>query len=160
MAELSAVCESFLPPSQDVVGRGDLTDAEWARLEPLLPPQRSGKAGRPPHDHRRLLNGLLWLERTGARWCDLPSRYGKWQTVASRFYRWLRAGVWDDVLVALRQTEGAEGTHGCLRLVESAVAPRLQPNAAWVRGRARRPGGATVVALPPPSATVRTATTF
>ena len=52
-----------------------LTDAQWRRLEPLLPPERP-RTGRPNHDHRTILDGILWVLRTGAPWRDLPERYG------------------------------------------------------------------------------------
>ncbi len=58
----------------------------------------TGRTGRPTHDHRTILNGILWILRTGAPWRDLPDRYGAWQTVYSRFRRWRRAGLWDDLL--------------------------------------------------------------
>jgi transposase len=75
------------------MNRHELTDEQWARVEPLIPPLRSGRRGRPYHDHRRILNGLLWLAKTGAPWRDLPDRFGPWKTVANRFYRWRRAGI-------------------------------------------------------------------
>ena len=90
------------------MSRKDLTDAQWERLRPLLPPQRAGR-GRPAKDHRPIINGLLWLDRTGAPWRDLPAEYGPWQTVAARFYRWRRAGVWDRVLAALQTQADAKG---------------------------------------------------
>jgi transposase len=61
----------------------ELTNTQWERLQPLLPPQKP-QTGRPALDHRRLLNGILWMLRTGAPWRDLPERYGAWSTVASR----------------------------------------------------------------------------
>jgi transposase len=73
------------------MGRFDLNDRQWARLEPLLPPQRP-RTGRPNHDHRRIVSGILWALRTGAPWRDLPERYGPVGTVSSRFYRWREAG--------------------------------------------------------------------
>jgi transposase len=90
------------------MGRGDLTNEQWERLRPLLPPQKP-KVGRPAEDHRRIVNGILWIDRTGAPWRDLPERYGPWRTVASRFYRWRKAGVWDRILRALRRQTDAEG---------------------------------------------------
>jgi transposase len=57
----------------------------------ILPPQKP-KVGRPAENHRRIINGILWIDRTGAPWRDLPERYGPWRTVASRFYRWQKAG--------------------------------------------------------------------
>jgi transposase len=89
--------------------RHELTEAEWDGLAPLLPPQKP-RPGRPAKDHRTVLNGILWILRTGAPWRDLPARYGSWQTVSSRFRRWREAGVWDRLLTA-RQTEAAhDGT--------------------------------------------------
>ena len=86
--------------------RHELTDDEWARLEPLLPPQKPA-TGKPNRDHRTVLNAILWRLRTGAPWRDLPERYGPWQTAYSRFRRWRLAGVWDRVLAAL-QADGDE----------------------------------------------------
>jgi len=77
--------------------RGDLTNEQWERLQPFLPPQKP-RTGRPALDHRTILNGILWVLRTGAPWRDLPERYGKWTTVYSRFQRWRKAGVWDRIL--------------------------------------------------------------
>ncbi len=88
--------------------RGDLTHAQWERLQPLLPPQKP-KTGRPAVDHRRLLNGMLWVLRTGAPWHDLPERYGPRRTVASRFYRWRKAGVFPQLFHTLKQQADATG---------------------------------------------------
>src|SRR4051794_23897436 len=88
--------------------RLDVTDAQWQRLEPLLPPEKP-RTGRPNHDHRRVVSGMLWIHRTGAPWRDLPERYGPVGTVSSRFYRWCRAGVWDRILSALQAEADARG---------------------------------------------------
>jgi transposase len=62
------------------MGRGDLTNKQWAKLEPLLPTGK--KAGRPPKwTKRQLSNGIRWRTRTGAPWRDTPARYGPWQRV-------------------------------------------------------------------------------
>src|SRR4051794_15442178 len=81
--------------------RGDLTDEQWHRLEPLLPPEKP-HTGRPNEDHRQILNGILWIHRTGAPWRDLPRRYGPVGTVSSRFYRWRKAGIWQRILSDLQ----------------------------------------------------------
>jgi transposase len=60
-------------------------------------------------DHRRILNGSLWILRTGAPWRDLPERYGPWRTVASRFYRWQKAGIWNQLLAAVPAQADAAG---------------------------------------------------
>jgi transposase len=82
--------------------RHELTDEQWVRLKPLLPPQRP-TTGRPANDHRTVLNGILWILRTGAPWRDLPERYGSWNTIASRYRRWRLAGIWDTVLRTLQE---------------------------------------------------------
>jgi len=90
------------------VKRHELTDAQWRRLQPLLPPERP-RTGRPNHDHRTILNGILWILRTGAPWRDLPERYGPVGTVSSRFYRWRQSGLWQGVLEALQTDADAAG---------------------------------------------------
>jgi transposase len=62
------------------LSRGDLSEAEWRLLEPLLPPER-GRKSRPAFDNRQIVNGILWRIRTGAPWRDLPEKYGKWMTI-------------------------------------------------------------------------------
>jgi transposase len=90
--------------------RHDLTDQQYERLERLLPPERPPKGsqgGRPFVSHRRAINGLLWLDRTGAPWRDIPERYGAWSTLASRFYRWREQGLWQRILEALQEQADA-----------------------------------------------------
>ena len=90
------------------MNRGDLTNEQWERLEPFLPPQKA-HTGRPALDHRIVLNGILWILRTGAPWRDLPERYGKWTTVYSRFQRWRKAGIWDRLLKDVQALVDQEG---------------------------------------------------
>ncbi len=90
------------------MNRGDLTNEQWEQLAPLLPPQKP-HTGRPGLDHRTIVNGILWVLRTGAPWRDLPERYGRWQTVASRFYRWQQAGIWDQLFAAVQQEADQAG---------------------------------------------------
>jgi transposase len=73
----------------------DLTDDQWNLLRPLIPPHKSGpgKSGRPVKDDRAILNGILWILKTGARWQDLPARYPPYQTVHRRFQNWNQAGM-------------------------------------------------------------------
>jgi transposase len=89
--------------------RHELSDEQWDRLASLLPAQRP-RTGRPAKDHRTVLNGILWVLRTGAPWRDLPERYGSWQTVYSRFRRWRDAGIWERVLVTLQADAAHDGT--------------------------------------------------
>lgn len=71
--------------------RHELSDEEWALLQPLLPAIQT--RGRRYQDHRRLLNGMLFRISTGIPWRDLPERHGPWQTVYSRYRRWSRSGL-------------------------------------------------------------------
>ncbi len=80
--------------------RYELTDQQWRRLEPLLPPEQP-RTGRPNHDHRTILDGILWVLRTGAPWRDLPERFGCGVKVQTRFSRWAKAGVWERVFDSL-----------------------------------------------------------
>jgi transposase len=126
----------------------DLTDRQWERLRPLLPPQKP-YTGRPAKDHRTVINGILWILRTGSPWRALPERYGSWKTVSSRFYRWQRAGVWDRILAALQRQADAEGRlDWTLHFVDSTVVRAHQHAAGAKRGtRQLRRLAAVVVAL-------------
>jgi transposase len=79
-----------------VVGRGELTEKAWVRIEPLLPPVESG--GRRWRDHRQVINAILWKLRTGAPWRDLPERYGPWKTAHERLRIWTADGTWERIL--------------------------------------------------------------
>jgi transposase len=83
----------------------DLTDEQWEVLEPLIPdpPRREDRRGRPWRDPRDVLNGILWILRTGAPWKDLPERYPPYQTCHRRFQRWIEEGVLGGVLEALAE---------------------------------------------------------
>jgi transposase len=116
--------------------RKELTNTQWERLQPLLPPQKP-QTGRPALHHRRILNGILWILRPGAPWRDLPERYGAWSTVASRFYRWRNAGIWPRRLEAVQQQANVEGTsNGAIQYVEGTSVRAHQHAAGAPRGAA------------------------
>ena len=81
--------------------RYELTDEEWNQIVSLLPPENSGKQGRPSKCNRTILNGIVWIARSGAPWRDLPERYGPWQTVYSRFRKWMEDGILDNIFRVL-----------------------------------------------------------
>lgn len=86
--------------------RHDLTDEQWALLEPHLP-SREPRRGRPWQDHRRVIDGILWRTRTGSPWRDLPPSYGCWKTIYNRHRTWSADGTWDHVLQELQR--GSDG---------------------------------------------------
>jgi len=82
--------------------RHDVTDEQWALLEPLLP-DRTPRRGGQGMDHRKVVNGVLWRARTGCPWRDLPASYGNWKTVYNRHRRWSADGTWTNALDGLRR---------------------------------------------------------
>jgi transposase len=88
----------------------DLTEAQWQVLRPLFTPKRrSDGRGRPWRDARAVLNGILWILRTGAPWHDLPDRYPSYQTCHRRFQQWQRDGTLTRLLHALAEDLRARG---------------------------------------------------
>lgn len=89
----------------------DLTDLQWASLNPLIPEptRRNDRRGRPWKDRRAVLNGVLWVLRTGAPWAELPDRYPSYQTCHRRFQQWVRSGILKGVLEALAEDLHAQG---------------------------------------------------
>jgi transposase len=79
----------------------EITDEEWERVKESLPPEHTGKPGRPSGDNRTALNGMLWVARSGAAWRDLPERYGSWSTLYDKFKRWSDAGVFERIFKLL-----------------------------------------------------------
>ena len=79
-----------------------LSNRQWKRIKPLLP-GKTGDPGRTGQDNRLTLEGILWIARTGAPWRDLPSEFGRWNTVYQRFRRWVQRDVLDRIFQALNQ---------------------------------------------------------
>jgi putative transposase len=80
----------------------DLTDAEWAILEPLLPGRKS--TGRPPRvDRREVVNAIFYVLRTGCQWRYLPAEFPNWNTVYWYFARWQEDGTWEQINDTLRR---------------------------------------------------------
>jgi transposase len=115
------------------IRRGDLTEEQWEKLKTLLPPQKA-KTGRPGHDHRQIINGILWILRTGAPWRDLPDCYGVHSTVSSRFYRWRKAGIWDDILAKLQMIADGEGKIDWEVQMGDSTVVRAHQHAAGAKG--------------------------
>jgi transposase len=121
-----------------LVGRGELTDAAWARIEPVLP---AGGRGGQWRDHREVINAILWKLRTGAPWRDLPERYGPWKTAHDRLRRWTADGTWDRILEHVVVKDDAVGKVEWTFSVDSSVV-RAHQHAAGARKKgAARPTG-------------------
>ena len=87
--------------------RYKLTDAQWNKIAGIFPKRK--KMGRPPVDDRKIVNGILWILKTGSPWRELKENYGPWQTVYDRFYKWNRAGLWNRILRKLQSDLQSKG---------------------------------------------------
>ncbi len=116
-----------------VTRRHDLTDAQWAALEPLLPVGR--RPGRPPRwTKRQLIDGIRWRIRVGAPWRDVPNCYGSWAAVYAVSRRWQRDGTWTRILTTLQAVADAAGRITWDVSVDSSIA-RAHQHAAGARKR-------------------------
>jgi transposase len=86
-----------------------LTDQQWSLLEPLLVHTASAKGGRPRRPDREVLDGILWVLKTGAQWSELPGKYPPYQTCHRRFSEWVRDGKLAELLRMLAQDMEARG---------------------------------------------------
>ena len=84
------------------MSRKIFTRERWEKIKPLLPPEQ-GYWGRPSRPHRKILEGICWILRTGAPWRDLPARYGSWNSCYTRFNRWAANGTWQTIWEALKE---------------------------------------------------------
>ncbi|MGI8947128.1 MAG: IS5 family transposase [Ornithinimicrobium sp.] len=103
-----------------MLDRHDLTDEQWAQLEPHLPPQTGGRGGQWA-DHRQVLNGVMWRTRTGSPWRDLPECYGKWKTVYNRHRRWSGDGTWEQAWSKVRVGADQDGDQRWVASVDGTV---------------------------------------
>ena len=100
--------------------RHELTDAQWAKIEHLLP-GKAGDPGRTAADNRGFVNACLWVLKTGAAWADLPERFGKYNTIWKRCDRWAAAGVWEQVGRALGGEDVTDQDAGEVQLDATSV---------------------------------------
>jgi transposase len=128
--------------------RFDLTDEEWALLEPLLPTQR--KSARV--DDRRILSAIFYVLRTGIPWRDLPDRYGPYTTAYNRFNRWSRRGIWKQSFDRL-----AVKSRDSLHLIDSTIVKAHRAASGAKGGRSRRTLVSVAAAAAPRSMPVLTA---
>ena len=82
------------------------TSEHWEQIRPLFPPQKP-PTGRPAVDHRLIVEGMLWVVRSGSSWRELPERFGPWSTVSSRSQRWVKEGLWSRILQVFLPSEAS-----------------------------------------------------
>ncbi len=114
----------------------DLTDEQWEVLKPLIPtgPRRADGRGRPWRDPRDVLNGILWVLRTGAPWRDLPERYPPYQTCHRRFQQWVGDGVLSLILEALaKDLQKREGLDLTECFIDGTFVAAKKGGSAWER---------------------------
>ncbi|MFB8069950.1 IS5 family transposase [Streptomyces californicus] len=118
------------------MGRGDLTNAEWARLKPHLPAfgQRGGRWS----DRRKVINGILFRVRTGIPWRDLPERFGRWKTIYERHRRWSADGTWDRILRAVQADADLAGRIDWSMVSVDSTSCRAHQHAAGARKKKPR----------------------
>ncbi len=116
-------------------GRHTVTNAQWARIRNLLPPERN-RPGRPASSNRRMVNAILWVLKTGAPWRDLPRKYGPWQTAYGRFRRWSQRGVWDKVFQQVSRDQDSESW-----LIDATIV-RAHQDASGAKKGIRKPSAA------------------
>jgi len=127
-----------------------LSDEAWAAIDPLLPKVYSGARRQ---DDRRIISGILHVQRSGCRWQDCPAVYGPHTTVYNRFNRWSRRGLWQGLFTALVQTIPND-----TRSIDSTSIKVQRAAAGGKGGPRRRKSASLAVAEPPkfmPSPTVR-----
>ncbi|MFF4219465.1 IS5 family transposase [Streptomyces nondiastaticus] len=118
------------------MGRGDLSDREWDRLEPRLP-KNAGRGGRWAC-HRKVINGILFRQRTGIPGRDLPTRFGKWKTCHDRHRRWSADGTWESLQRAVQADADAKGRVGWPMVGVDSTSCRAHQHAAGARQRPPR----------------------
>ena len=124
--------------------RHKLSDESWERVKPLLPPERSGKKGRPAKDNRLVVNAILWILYTGAPWRDLPEEYGSWNSIYSRFRRWTERGIWQKVFEQLSEDKDLENV-----MIDGTYIRAHQHAAGAKGGKKNRLLAVVEAALPP-----------
>ena len=89
----------------DLFYHKDLTDAQWGRIKNVFEEEK--KVGRPSLSPRIVLNGIIWMMKSGGRWRDLPTRYGNWNSVYHKFRQWCRQGLFKRLLKLFNDDDSA-----------------------------------------------------
>lgn len=127
-----------------------LTDAQWARIEPLLPDRAPRRGGR-WRDHRQVIDAIAFKYRTGTPWADLPERFGSWKGAHNRLRMWALDGTWEKVFTALLAQADADDDLDWVVAVDSTVV-RANQHAAGARQKGLRPASPTTMPSDAPAA--------
>ena len=104
-----------------------LSDAQMARLEPYFPKSH----GKPRVDDRRVLSGIIFINRNGLRWRDAPAVYGPHKTLYNRWKRWSDKGIFAQMMAGLAAEHGEQKT--VMNEELSAIGPRTMTNATYLK---------------------------
>lgn len=129
------------PKAKDNPTIWEVDDVLWERIRPLLVIQKvRKKPGRPRSDDRKILNGLIWLARTGSQWSAIPPRYGPKSTVHDRFQEWVEAGVFEKAWALLLQDfDGLEGINWTWQAADGCIV-KAPLGKRGLMARRKRPG--------------------
>src|SRR6202049_567065 len=119
--------------------RFDLSDDEWALLEPLMPKSRMSARV----DDRQVMNAIFYVLRTGMPWRDLPERYGPYTTAYNRFNRWSRRGIWKQIFDRL-----ASKSRDSLYLIDSTIVKAHRAASGAKGGRKTKRSASAAAARP------------
>lgn len=125
-----------------MIERHRLTDAQWERIEPLVPGKK-GDPGRHGEDNRKFVEAVLWIARTGVPWRDLPAEFGVWNSVFRRFSRWGKSGVWSRILAAVTENPDMESV-----IIDATIVRAHQHSAGGKGGPRLRQSAARAAAQP------------
>jgi len=129
-----------------------MSDEEWRFFEPFVV-VKGPRSGRPPKNHRRVLDGVFWIMRTGAQWRDLPDYFGEWNSVYQQYRRWALAGLFELMLDAFNETGGPPAA---MQMIDSTVVRAHHQAAGAKGGLKKRASGARKAASPAKSTSGRT----
>lgn len=134
-----------------IVGPGvSLADAQWARIEPLLPDRTPMRGGR-WRDHREVIDAIAFKFQTGTQWVHLPEKYGNWRGVYNRLRMWAVDGTWERVFTALMAQADADEDLDWAVSVDSTIV-RAHQHAAGARKRGPRPANPATMPSAVPAA--------
>jgi putative transposase len=125
----------------------DITDNDWTLLSPyLVRKKRCGLKSRV--DLRKVVNGIFYRIRTGCQWRYLPKDYGDWRVISAYFYRWSRAGIWEQINTELREQcreKAAKYKQPTVAIIDAQSVKTTQKGGSAAMMQAKKPRDANVI---------------